>query len=102
MYLPDRAKELISSRSSVQAMYFCPNPIVYFPLATPSKSSNSSSEMHWKSYWGSVSRATWDRRDQTYSSGEVNLESFDSDVLGTCRHCGNTRGKECAFNAIDG
>lgn len=44
-YLPVRATELMSSLSSVNAMNFCPSPIVYFPFETPSKTSRSSSEM---------------------------------------------------------
>ena len=40
------ATELMSSLSSVKAMNFWPSPMVYLPLATPSNSSRSSSEMH--------------------------------------------------------
>jgi hypothetical protein len=43
--LPVRATELMSSVSSVKAMYFWPRPMVYFPLETPSNSSRASSEM---------------------------------------------------------
>ena len=41
-----RAKVLMSSRSSQQAMNFWPRPMVYLPLGTLSKTSSSSSEMH--------------------------------------------------------
>ena len=44
--LQDKAKELMSSRSSVHAMKDWPRPMVYLPLGTPSKTSRSSWEMH--------------------------------------------------------
>lgn len=46
-YVPDSANELMSSRSSVKAMYCWPKPMVYLPFDTPSNSSKSASEMHY-------------------------------------------------------
>ena len=72
------AKELMSSRSSQQAMNFWPRPMVYLPLGTLSKISSSSSEMH---YWSVRAVIRLPFRRETYALGEVHLHGEDTDIL---------------------
>jgi hypothetical protein len=69
----------MSSRSSVQAMNFWPRPMVYLPLATPSKTSRSSSEMHCarRQHW-----LSFHDRSGAHATGKVHLHSEDADVGG--------------------
>lgn len=88
----------MSSRSSVQAMYFWPKPMVYLPLGAPSKSSSSSSEMHCACerveqemamhlachcFLHFVDMAVG---QDTHALGEVDLHGLDSDIL-RASHC---------------
>jgi hypothetical protein len=69
----------MSSRSSVQAMNFWPRPMVYLPLATPSKTSRSSSEIHCACRKHSLSIHDCRR---AHATGKVHLHSEDADVGG--------------------
>lgn len=54
---PERRNELMSSRSSQNAIFSWPRPIVYLPAATPSKRSRSASSMQRRGKYRSIASA---------------------------------------------